>query len=214
MIPVYVFGIDGTLADCSRREIFEMKRPCIVVAGFGRCGSSMLMQMLARGGVKCLGRAPGYEDARASIDDFAPEWFAGLSNCAVKVLSPEKCRIADMPNHIVVWLDRDSDEQAKSMIKFLNFFGAPVWSNRVVRKTLAASIKRDRATARAKIGGGGGTDFLTLRFETVLADPIAAATRIVEFLARHGYALDAQRMAAAVKQRSPKCLPGAEDLIA
>ena len=38
-----------------------MKRPTVFVCGHGRCGSSMVMQMLDAGGFPCFGEYPAYE---------------------------------------------------------------------------------------------------------------------------------------------------------
>jgi hypothetical protein len=44
-----------------------MSAPVIVVAGLGRCGTSLVMQMLAAAGLPCVGSFPDFEDDRTGI---------------------------------------------------------------------------------------------------------------------------------------------------
>lgn len=41
----------------------------ILVCGFGRCGSSLVMQMLDVGGLPVVGSFPDYERAEASLPE-------------------------------------------------------------------------------------------------------------------------------------------------
>ena len=58
----------------------------ILVVGFGRCGSSLCMQMLNAAGVDCLGEAPHYEDPRTVIKRLSQNWLYLQDGKAVKVL--------------------------------------------------------------------------------------------------------------------------------
>lgn len=182
-------------------------RPCIVVAGLGRCGSSMVMQMLDRAGVPCVGDFPAYE-TDASLAEFDPREFAARSETAIKILDAHRLPIGAMPHHVVIWLTRDATEQAKSAIKFMSLFLPSVTQDRATRRALAASFRHDALKAAAALQLQRGTPHLALQFEDMILRPTFAAQRIRVFLRQFGYDLDAEAMAAAVRVRSPKCLPG------
>ncbi|HWH75147.1 MAG TPA: hypothetical protein VNV16_12895, partial [Methylibium sp.] len=110
-----------------------MSGPTTIVSGLGRCGTSMLMQMLHRGGMPCLGPWPSFEvdEARATL---APKFVAEHAGKAIKVLDPQRIGLpADVR---VVWLDRDHRQQAKSHAKFLEILTGNV-NDRAGRRALA-----------------------------------------------------------------------------
>lgn len=81
----------------------------IMVAGLARCGSSLMMQILDAGGYPCFGDFP----------DFEREYMPPGKKCiAFKVLQPML-----QPNRYdpswVIWLDREVEDQAQSMVKYM-----------------------------------------------------------------------------------------------
>jgi hypothetical protein len=165
----------------------------IVVSGFGRCGTSLVMQMLAAGGVPCLGRFPSYESSEA----------VGPGQ-AVKILDPQ--RAVPIPYAIpttarVIWIDRDIKEQAASLAKFIAALSMlPV--GRDERRRLAHSLRSDRPHALRALGS---RQTLMLSFEGLLSSPTTQADRILRFV---GGSFDAAVAARQVRQRSPKCATG------
>src|SRR5690348_17944000 len=89
----------------------------LIVAGLGRCGSSLMMQMLQRGGMKCAGEFPAFEMPETNHCSISREWLSQFSGGAVKILDPHLCTIENTPA-VVLWLSRDHWHQAKSQIKF------------------------------------------------------------------------------------------------
>ena len=173
--------------------------PMIAVSGFGRCGSSMLMQMLHAGGVPCTGRAPAFED-NAVACAVTPEYVAEHAGHAVKVLDPQR---VGLPGFVrVIWMDRDTDEQARSIAKFTELVHGVRYS-REMRRSLPASLRRDRIAAMRVIGQ---RSVMNLRFEYVLANPLAAAVLLRAFVAP--LPLDIYPAAAQVRQRDSECAPG------
>lgn len=160
----------------------------LVVSGLARCGTSLMMQMLAAGGVPCSGRYPAYEHKRV-IDGYA-----------TKILDPQDARSAPLPPDAkVIWLDRDTRQQALSHAKFLRLVvGVPL--NREGRRQFETSLQRDRL--RAMVAIGGRRPLLVLQFEDVLADPARAARCLGAFV---GGAFDAQAAARQVLPRRPEC---------
>jgi LPS sulfotransferase NodH len=170
-----------------------MSAEVLVVSGFARCGSSLAMQMLRAGGVRCVGRPPSFEDMRSAphgpIED---GWFAKLRGRAVKVLEPALNRIPARVPRRAIWLDRDPEDQARSYLRFLRFVHGIVLGNEgaMVGK-LARSLARDRQRSIACLGVAP----LIIRFERILAQPAAVADEIATFSALE---LDRAAMAAVV----------------
>lgn len=183
--------------------------PEIIVAGLGRCGSSMTMQMLWATGIPCAGSHPDFEDERASPLHFDGEWFSNLSGRAVKLLDaqllPAKLRIPTTA--VIVWLDRDPSEQSRSMAKMLSAFSG-IEIGRRARKAIEASIRRDTCLARSRLLGSNPLAAIRLSFEDIVLRPYAEAERLAELLRNCGHSAVSARMAGAIRNRPPTCLHG------
>jgi hypothetical protein len=181
-----------------------MTKPVIVIAGLGRCGSSMTMQMLHASGTPCVGRSPSFEDDH-TMQNVDAEWLSQQSGRAVKVLDPQRVGIPQDVNCAVIWLDRDTKEQAKSQIKLVEALdGIRVASGswRVMRGIL----RSDRTKAMAIIVR---YPVLKLSFEGILSAPRENAVQIADFLSPWFDISDRiDFMAMAVRRRSPVCAPG------
>lgn len=181
-----------------------MGKPTIIAAGLGRCGSSLVMQMLHATGVECAGTYPDFEE------DFTPGDYLPasrlLSHGAYKLLSPN---VMDFDaagligNAIVIWLDRDPDEQAKSHIKFMAANGIDVPSDTPPWRW-REQLRKDREESRAVLSK---LPTLKLTFERIIITPLDAANAITDFAMQHGIYLDAHLMAARVLERGIRCEP-------
>lgn len=175
-----------------------MSAPTIAVCGFGRCGSSLVMQMLAAGGVPCLGEFPAFEDDLAR-EPMTAAFASACAGRAVKLLDPQ--RVGLPPGARVIWLDRDTAEQAKSFAKFLRMVaGRPC--SRDQRRSIERGLFADRREAMRSIGG---RQVLKLCFEQLLAEPAAAASQLGAFT--DWPAFNAAAAAGAVRHRTPRCAP-------
>lgn len=184
-------------------------RPCIVVAGMGRCGTSLMMQMLEAGGVPCHGTWPAFE-----TDDSLPAKFDAYSfdlrgDQAIKLIDPANLRLGRLPHHIVIWMDRIGAEQAKSQLKLLQASGEAVGNSRRERRGMERALRNDRARHRAALGIPGRTPSTRVAFETLLSAPYWTANAVVSFLMQWGWTgIDAYAMAQQVIQRPVTCYPG------
>lgn len=176
-----------------------MTRPqTIVVAGLGRCGSSLTMQMLASGGIPCVGRAPAFEDDRVK-HTVAPEDIESWRGKAVKVLDPHR---VGLPGDVkVIWCTRDAVQQARSHVKFTESLTTIRYS-RDARRRLAGSLVRDTRICLQLIAP---RPILILGFHQLILEPAATARRIAEFL--DDMPFDQQLAAAVVRPRSDACAP-------
>ena len=177
-----------------------------VVAGFGRCGSSLVMQMLAAGGMPTpYSSYPSYEITKGT-----PMVMGELYGGAVKILDPHVNRPPRGPDYRFIWLDRDPVQQSKSMAKFWkaamvdapsNLPPFPEFTEEQIVK-LADAFRRDRPRANA-VMREYTQKILKMRFEAILHDPAWAAHLLKGFCGP----LDEKAMAAAVQPRGPECLP-------
>lgn len=176
----------------------------IIVAGFGRCGTSMLMQMLAAGGVPCLGRAPAFEDPRTQHVPPPFFWERDANGKAVKLLDPQRLGsqalpLVDAPARII-WLNRNPVEQAKSHAKFLRVMTGVSYT-REQRRQLERNLLADRSVVRRLLAG---RRVLIMWFESVLKSPQGAAQEIAQFI---DHPFNAGPAAQQVRQRGAACLP-------
>lgn len=171
--------------------------PNIFVAGLGRCGTTLVMTMLDRGGFPVGDYPPDYEaltpmvPGRVQAEALHP--FAGQ---AVKWIDPTISHAPPGTRAMTIALDRDPIEQARSQLKLMGLAG----SRRQVRQ-VAASIRHDTTRCHRIVQALGPCLFFS--FELVLAQPLLAALRMRDFLADPAF--DAAKAAAAVRRRSPAC---------
>ncbi|MDR6953834.1 hypothetical protein J2X65_003197 [Ancylobacter sp. 3268] len=169
----------------------------IFVAGLGRCGTTMVMAMLDRGGFPVGDVAPDYESCTPMVaGKVSAEALAPFRGQAVKWLDPTISIPPAGTRAVSIWLDRDFTEQAKSQLKLCGILP----SRRKVRG-IAAMLRSDSERARRAVAGCGPV--LPMSFERILAQPLIEAQRICGFLGK----LDVTRAAATVRRRGPECLP-------
>lgn len=169
-----------------------------IVAGLGRCGTSLVMQMLHRGGMPCSGDWPAFE-VREVGAQVKPDFIAANAGRAIKVLDPQR---VGLPGDVrVIWLDRDHRQQAKSHAKFLRLLTGHVY-DRAGRRALEGQFVRD---TRAALDLIGSRPVMRLRFEDFLRDPLIYARLLGEFVRWPEF--DAEAAARAVVKRPPQCLP-------
>lgn len=179
-----------------------MNGPTIGVCGFGRCGSSMVMEMLYRGGIPLVAGTQPISRELPDLErvaDLTPEDLAGR---AVKLLDYHtRAPLPQAQQWRFVWIDRNAMEQARSTAKFLKGIAGirlPAGSTR----DLARSYRRDRDPALARLRSVGTV--VVLNYERVLNDPLHAALT----LKRIAPTLQVMPAAEAVHHRDPQCAVG------
>lgn len=182
-----------------------MSAAITLVSGFGRCGSSLVMQMLAAGGMPATGDYPTFE-ATCPGHIRGVDWWPSLAGKALKVLDPTW---GSVPGGLgcryrAIWLDRDPAEQAKSWQKFSAMFLPVPMQGRESRRALMASYRKDRPGCLELLRRRCEGRVLELRFERILSHPAETAQAINAFIE---LGLDVAAMAAAVRPRPPRCLP-------
>lgn len=178
-----------------------MNKPTIVVTGLGRCGTSLMMQMLHAGGVPCVGIYPAFEE------HFTQELLNSSAGKALKILDPQRERPAFNANTWVIRLTRDHREQARSSAKFLALtMGMPV--NRGTVRSIESSYGPDERKISGLIEHIERNQCLQLSFEELIEAPDRATKWVAAFLERAGISLDETAARAQVRARSTACAPG------
>lgn len=179
-------------------------RPIIVVSGLPRSGTSMAMKMLVAGGVSAVTDGERgadednpkgyYEDERvkglAKMED--KSWLVDARGKAIKVISFLLRELPSTHNYKVVFMCRDIEEILASQKKMLD------------RRDEADDAEDDRMTqlfeadlfrARYLMKRSSCFEFIELHYRDALADPLAAAQSLRDFV---GLDLDVDEMVGVV----------------
>lgn len=173
----------------------------LLVAGLGRCGTSLMMQMLEAGGAPVVGNWPAYEPGLIQGLPFnAEKWSAVVRGRSVKALDPHRWQPPRGEDYRIIWLDRHPGEQARSVLKFSR---KP--DNRANRKGMERILDRDRRLAQQHLLSIDRAGILGVKFEDIINRPARVAA---ELRAKLGAPLDVGAMARQVVDRSPRCFDG------
>jgi hypothetical protein len=182
-----------------------MTAPILFIAGAGRCGTTMVMTMLDKGGFPVAGARPDYEMDQMSAGRVDHAWVRAQAGRAVKWIAPDlsPIRPADLQGvpAVTLMLHRDVREQAASVLKM-----GGMTDGRQARRAAVASLKRSEPVIRSIVYALGPVYHLD--FESILLDPLRAAGRLEELIIDHfdrGFAID--KAAIVPIARSPKCAP-------
>lgn len=193
----------------------------IVVTGLPRSGTSLVMQMLAAGGVPLL-----YDDARPADADNprgyyeyararsgAGAWLDAARGRAVKLVTPlVRALPTDRPWRVIL-VERALVQVLASQRALLLRAAARSDETGASRSALVASLRADprrleaafaraAAASRNALAARDDVALLVLQHAALLATPAAAAARIAELLGRD---LDLAAMAAAVEPALWRC---------
>lgn len=174
----------------------------IIIAGFGRCGTTMVMNMLDAAGVPTIGNAPDWEDedAQRMLERDPAAWRKLIDGKAVKVLGAIHLTLPDLTGCDFLWLMRNPREQAKSMLKFT---GQP--QSRSGIRAFEQSIRRDQPKGIAKLTRAGARLAGTMHFEGFINEPAWSSFALAHTLGMEKET--AFEMAYRIRQRQPECLP-------
>lgn len=167
----------------------------ILIAGLGRCGSSLLMQMLTAGGWPAVDPEqapwPSFEHPVNNGEGTLPPDVSGV----LKWLDPQRNRPPFERVRGSVFLTRDHKQQARSHLKFLRAVGVPVdgarWQN------IAGSFRGDERRALATLRSLGPV--MRTSFEALVSTPMAVLAEIA--MAWPGDRMDIAAAAAQLRLR-------------
>jgi predicted AlkP superfamily phosphohydrolase/phosphomutase/Flp pilus assembly protein TadD len=182
----------------------DRSRVVTVVAGLPRSGTSMMMQMLASGGV------PAYTDEHRPPDEDNPRgyfeheqatrlhrdtsWIPQARGQAVKIVALLLPFLPEGEQYRLVFMHRNMQEVAASqraMLERLGRKGGKLADARLMR-TYAQQLVRVQTWLRRR----AEIPVLAVSYDEALGDPAATAARLARFL---GDPFDAQAAAAAIE---------------
>jgi hypothetical protein len=178
-------------------------RPVIVVSGLPRSGTSLMMQMLAAGGVTVMvddhrpadaGNPRGYfeyEPVKRTRKDSA--WVEDARGKAVKVVHALLDALPPGPGYKVLLMRRDIGEVVASQRDLLSRLNRP--GSSLPENHLAAALEAQMTRARTWLGQQSNVTVLEVEHRTLIERPSAITRSVNQFL---GGALDERAMAAMV----------------
>ncbi len=174
----------------------------IVVTGLPRSGTSMLMQMLAAGGMCVLsdGLREADQDNPRGYLEFEPvknllissKWIFEQRGKVIKILTP---LLAALPPDLacrVILCERDLDEVVDSQERMLVRRNQPLAATPDRRRTLKDEYARTLGRVKATLTRRPGTQLLVIEHSHAISDPLLTAERVNRFL---GCGLDTAKMA-------------------
>lgn len=170
-------------------------RPLYIVSGLPRSGTSMMMQMLAAGGV------PLFTDGARVADENNPRgyaehdrvkglardaaWLPAAQGHAIKIVAPLLLSIPPGLRCQVLFLNRDLDEVLASqtkMLQRLNQAGPPGAADR-----LATLLGQQVARAKTHVTALAGVELLEIEHRRAIASPREVADAVADFLRFDGF---------------------------
>jgi hypothetical protein len=192
-----------------------------VVSGLPRSGTSLVMQMLAAGGIAplCDGvRAPDADNPRGYFEHERVRSLARDTSVvaqargrALKVVVPLLDHLPPGEDYRVLLVERSLDEVVTSQDRMLARRAEPgaVDPPEIARERLLQLLARQLQQARARLAQRG-IPFLAVRHAQLIGDASACAREIARFL---DAALDVDAMARAVDPSLHRAFAGPSDPI-
>lgn len=178
-----------------------MPSEIVVVSGLPRSGTSLMMQMLTRGGLEAVtdGQRVADEDNPAGYYEFEPvkklkqdqTWLATSRGKVVKIISQLLFDLPATEKYAVVFMQRDLSEVLASQDKMLARSGRKGASHEM----MGTAFRNHLAKLETWLKGQPHIRVLRLDYSHVVAEPESATTEIKNFL---NLELDEQKMATAV----------------
>jgi tetratricopeptide (TPR) repeat protein len=182
----------------------SIEESVIVVTGLPRSGTSMLMQMLAAGGMDVVsdGLRETDEDNPRGYLEFEPvkslpmnsKWLFEVRGRAVKIIAP---LLTALPSGLacrMILCERDLEEVLDSQNRMLQHRNRPVPAQES-RAMLKHEYARMLGRVKAMPARRPGTQLLVIDHYSAISDPLVTAERMNKFL---GGGLDIVKMAAAI----------------
>ncbi len=186
-------------------EMPALAESLIVVTGLPRSGTSLLMQMLAAGGIAVLAdesRAADEDNPRGYLE-FAPvknllkdsKWLFEGRGRVIKIVAP---LLAALPPGLacrVILSERDLDEVIDSQERMLVHRNQPLAATPERRRMLKEEYVRTLVRVKAMLTRRALTQLLVIEHGNAISDPLITAEKLNTFL---GGRLDVAKMAAAI----------------
>jgi len=202
--PVLTHATDTTFA-AYITDMPPIKESLIVVTGLPRSGTSMLMQMLAAGGMCVLldgSREPDDDNPRGYFE-FEPvkhllrdsTWLREGKGKVIKIIAPLLLALPPGLACRVILIERDLDEVLDSQERMLLRRNHPLAAMPDRRRMLKDEYMKTLDRVHAMVERRPDTRLLIIEYSTAISDPLATAEKVNNFL---DGGLDLPKMAAAI----------------
>jgi hypothetical protein len=173
----------------------------MIVSGLPRSGTSLMMQMLAAGGIGIVTdaiRAADTDNPRGYLEfervkkiKQDASWMPDARDKAIKMVSQLLRELPPGERYRVIFMDRDLDEVLASQEKMLERLGRPA----APRDRMKAAFQVHLEELDRWLAGQPHIAVLRVSYNELLEDPVAQAKRVCQFLER---TMDVDAMVAAV----------------
>lgn len=214
----FAHGMKAPVVRSQAAEAFESTAPVfttqaaapltdslIVVTGLPRSGTSLLMQMLAAGGVSVLSdeKRLADEDNPRGYLEYEPvknllkdsSWLRDARGKAVKIVAPLLIALPPGLPCRVILCERNLDEVLDSQERMLEHRNQTSLATPARRRTLKDEYLRTLDRVKTMLAARRDTHTLIVEYQAAVSRPLPAAERINHFL---GDGRDVAKMAAAV----------------
>lgn len=163
-------------------------KPLVIVSGLPRSGTSLMMQILARGGL------PPMTDGQRTPDISNPEGYFewekvktlphnpaildGAVGKALKVVSPLLVHLPAHRRYKVIFMLRPPDEIARSQARMRR----RTESDAPAAATMVPLLARHQAATLEALRGTSAVDLLVVDYPALVVTPAAECARVAEFL--------------------------------
>jgi tetratricopeptide (TPR) repeat protein len=178
-------------SDTLQSEMPPVEESLVVVSGLPRSGTSMLMQMLSAAEYPILsdGLREADEDNPRGYLEYEPvknllkdnRWLLEGCGKAIKIVAPLLSALPPRLPCRIILSERDLDEVLNSQDRMLERRGKPVATperRRLLRDEYARTLDR----VKAWLSRRPYTRLLVVEHSRAMADPLAVATQVAEFL--------------------------------
>lgn len=166
------------------------KQPIIIVSGLPRSGTSMMMRMLAEGGLPIL------TDALRRPDDDNPngyfelevvrqlkegniDWLKDANGKAVKIISGLLEYLPQDYQYKIIFMERDPEETLVSQKKMLDHRGQ---ISRLSDEEMEEQFHQHLAAMKPWLVRQPNMEVLYVNYNTLMAEPIFLCEKVTEFL--------------------------------
>jgi hypothetical protein len=165
-------------------------KPIIVVSGLPRSGTSMMMKMLAEGGLPIitdeLRRADddnpnGYFELEVvrQLKEGNETWLQGMNGKGVKVISALLEYLPQNYQYKIIFMERDSRETLASQKKMLDHRGQ---TSRLTDEEMEQEFQTHLAAMKPWLVRQPNMEVLYVNYNALMSDPESYCEKIVNFL--------------------------------
>lgn len=176
-----------------------VQKPIVVVSGLPRSGTSMMMRILAEGGLPIVtdqfraadeDNPNGYFELEAvkKMSEGDVAWLAGAGGKGLKVISALLEHLPPVYSYKVIFMEREIKEILASQRKMLAHRNEELKSN---DGEVEQQFQRHLSTLRPWLARQPNMDVLYVSYNALIADPELFCRRLIEFT---GTGLDLSRM--------------------